>query len=162
KPIAQASIQVKEARKGSTSNEQGNFKIDNLKAGKYTLVISFIGFKTIEKLVQIDGKQPLQLSIELNEMTDELQEVVVLYNQTVNHKVSAIGKAGIKPMDLPQSVAVIGEGLIKDQQAQRMSDVVKNVNGVYLATARASTQETFYARGYSFSSTNMFKNGSRV
>src|SRR6478735_1668414 len=162
KPVAQASIQVREIKKGTSSNEQGKFSIDKLKPGKYTLVISFIGLETIEKTVNVDDKQPLQLSIEMKETTDQLQEVVVLYNQTVNHKVSAIGKAGIKPMDLPQSVAIIGEGLIKDQQAQRMSDVVKNVNGVYLATARASTQETFYARGYSFSSTNMFKNGSRV
>ena len=49
-----------------------------------------------------------------------------------------------------------------DQQAQRLSDVIKNVNGVYLGTARASTQENFYARGYSLSSTNLFKNGARI
>jgi iron complex outermembrane receptor protein len=65
-------------------------------------------------------------------------------------------------MDLPQSIATVSETVIRDQQAQRLSDVVKNVNGVYLSSARASTQESFYARGYSFSSTNMFKNGSRV
>src|SRR6478735_4336464 len=162
KPVSLASIQVKEARKGTTTNEEGIFSILNLNPGKYTLVISFIGLETIEKTVQVESSKPVELSIEMKEMTDQLQEVVVLYNQTVNHKVSAIGKGGIKPMDLPQSVAVIGEGLIRDQQAQRLSDVIKNVNGVYLATARASTQETFYARGYSFSSTNMFKNGSRV
>ena len=162
KPVSLASIQVKEAKKGTATNEEGNFTINDLQPGTYTLVISFIGLETIEKQVKVGGEQPLNLSIEMKEMRDQLQEVVVLYNQTVNHKVSAIGKAGIKPMDLPQSVAIIGEGLIRDQQAQRLSDVIKNVNGVYLATARASTQETFFARGYSFSSTNMFKNGSRV
>ncbi|MEJ7682593.1 MAG: TonB-dependent receptor [Segetibacter sp.] len=40
--------------------------------------------------------------------------------------------------------------------------VIKNVNGVYLATNRASTQENFSARGYAFSSTNLFKNGARI
>src|SRR5688572_23691760 len=162
KPVSLASIQMREARKGTTTNEQGHFTIDKLQPGTYTLVISFVGLETIEKPVTVDGEKAIQLSIEMKEIKDQLQEVVVLYNQTVNHKVSAIGKAGIKPMDLPQSVAIIGEGLIRDQQAQRLSDVIKNVNGVYLATARASTQETFFARGYSFSSTNMFKNGSRV
>jgi iron complex outermembrane recepter protein len=36
------------------------------------------------------------------------------------------------------------------------------VNGVYLTTTRGSVQESFAARGYSFGSTNLFKNGSRV
>ncbi len=65
-------------------------------------------------------------------------------------------------MELPQSFMIIGQGLIRDQQALRLSDVVRNVNGVYLATTRASTQENFSARGYAFSSSNLFKNGSRI
>src|SRR5215210_4799817 len=65
-------------------------------------------------------------------------------------------------MYLPQSIAILGQGFIRDQQALRLSDVIKNVNGVYLATARASTQESFSARGYSFGSTNLFKNGARI
>ena len=51
---------------------------------------------------------------------------------------------------------------MEDQQVQRLSDVMKNVNGVYLSTARGSTQETFSARGYGLGSNNLFKNGSRV
>ncbi len=62
----------------------------------------------------------------------------------------------------PQAVTIIGQSTIENQQAQRLSDVVKNVNGVYLGGARASTQETFYARGYNLGNTNTFKNGFRV
>ena len=65
-------------------------------------------------------------------------------------------------MDLPQSIAVFGQSVIRDQQSQRLSDIIKNVNGVYLSTTRAGTQESFSARGYGFSSSNMFKNGSRI
>jgi iron complex outermembrane receptor protein len=76
--------------------------------------------------------------------------------------VVTIGKVPIDPMDLPLSITVIGQTVIRDQQSQRLSDVIKNVNGVYLATTRGSAQESFAARGYNFSNSNMFKNGSRV
>jgi len=94
--------------------------------------------------------------------TGHLREVVVEGKKSPNIKPVAIGKAPISPMDLPQSVTIIGQAVIRDQQALRLSDIVKNINGVYLATTRGSTQESFSARGYNFSSSNMFKNGSRV
>lgn len=91
-----------------------------------------------------------------------LNEVVVDGRKTINTSAVSIGKVPIAPMDLPQSIAIIGQEVLRDQQAQRLSDVIKNVNGVYLASSRASTQENFSARGYSFSSNNMFKDGTRV
>ena len=57
---------------------------------------------------------------------------------------------------------MIGEVLMRNQQAQRLNDVIKNVNGVYLGTTRGSVQESFYARGYNLGANNMFKNGSRI
>lgn len=161
-PAAMVSIQVREIKKGTTSNERGEFSISNVNPGHYTLVISYVGVPTIQTTIDVEAGKPAVTNIQLEAGSGQLQEVVVLYNQGSNNREASIGKTSIKPMDLPQSVAVIGEKLIRDQQAQRLSDVIKNVNGVYLATARASTQENFYARGYSFSSTNMFKNGSRV
>lgn len=92
----------------------------------------------------------------------ELSAIIVAASQSVNKRPVSAGKMPVEPMDLPQAIATVGELTIKDQQAQRLSDVVKNVNGVYLSTTRAGTQESFSARGYGFSSTNMFKNGSRV
>lgn len=92
----------------------------------------------------------------------QLQEVVVGGSKSINDKPVSIGKVAINPMDLPQSISIIGQEVLRDQQAQRLSDVIKNVNGVYLATTRGSTQESFSARGYGFSSSNMFKDGSRI
>lgn len=46
-------------------------------------------------------------------------------------------------MDIPQSVQVIGSEVITQQQAIRLSDVIKNANGVYVGSARGGSQETF-------------------
>ena len=64
-------------------------------------------------------------------------------------------------MDTPQSVQVIGNEVIEQQQSIRLSDVIKNANGVYVSSARGGAQESFFSRGYDMSANNMFKNGFR-
>lgn len=94
-----------------------------------------------------------------NDTVKTLKEVVV--NGKNNPSKSSVNRAGIKPMDLPQAVQVIGGEIIEQQQAVRLSDVVKNANGVYVGSARGGAQESFWSRGYDMSANNMFKNGFR-
>ena len=162
KPAAEVYVQLKETRKGTVTKADGSYILSNIPGGKYTLIVSFVGLQTIQKPVEVTSGVTNNLDFNLVESETQLAEIVVTANRSINERPAAIGKLPIKPMDLPQAVVTVGESVIKNQQAQRLSDVIKNVNGVYLGTARASTQEAFYARGYSFSSTNMFKNGSRV
>jgi iron complex outermembrane receptor protein len=158
----EVNVQLKEIRKGTVSKEDGSYILNHIPPGNYTLVVSFIGLKTIRKPVTVQAGETLQLDFTLTENSTELTAIVVAASQSVNKIPVAIGKMPVAPMDLPQAITTVDATVIRDQQAQRLSDVVKNVNGVYLSTTRANTQENFSARGYGFSSTNMFKNGSRV
>ena len=94
-----------------------------------------------------------------NKKGQVLKEVIVTANKE-KKPVSAL-RSGLKPMDTPQSVQVIGAEIIGQQQSIRLSDVVKNVNGVYVGSARGGAQESFFSRGYDMSANNMFKNGFR-
>lgn len=71
-------------------------------------------------------------------------------------------KSQLDVMETPQAIAVVTHEVIEQQQAQQLSDVVKNVNGIYLTSARGSSQDSFGARGYTFGNENIFKNGSHV
>ena len=71
-------------------------------------------------------------------------------------------RSGLKPMDTPQSLQVIGTEIIGQQQSIRLSEVIKNANGVYVSSARGGAQESFFSRGYDMSANNMFKNGFRL
>jgi iron complex outermembrane receptor protein len=97
-----------------------------------------------------------------NDSTTVLKEVKVISGKTLNEKIISIGKSGIKAKDLPQSISIITNETISNQQANRLSDVIKNINGVALGTARGNTSESFFARGYSLGNNNILKNGSRV
>lgn len=89
----------------------------------------------------------------------QLKEVIVTGNKQPK-PVTAL-RSGIKPMDAPQSVQIIEGEVIGQQQAIRLSEVLKNANGVYVGSARGGAQESFFSRGYDMSANNMFKNGFR-
>lgn len=163
-PAAFVTVGLKDTKKGALTNEDGTFAIKNVKPGSYNLVISYTGTQTIQKEVSVAADKATEVSFDLQATSSQLNEIVVdgTRTRTINRRPVAIGKLPVPVMDLPQSVSIIGHEVLEDQQAQRMSDVVKNINGVYMASQRAGTQETFNARGYGFSSTNMFKNGARV
>jgi iron complex outermembrane receptor protein len=88
-----------------------------------------------------------------------LKEVIVTTNK-LPKPVTAL-RSGLKPMDVPQSIQVIGAEIIEQQQAIRLSEVIKNTNGVYVSSARGGATESFFSRGYDMSTNNMFKNGFR-
>ena len=87
-----------------------------------------------------------------------LKEVIV--TTKIKNQPSVV-RSGIKPMDLPQSVQIISGAVIEQQQSIRLSDVIKNANGVYVGSARGGAQESFWSRGYDMTANNMFKNGFR-
>ena len=94
-----------------------------------------------------------------NKKGEILNEVIVTKNKEPK-PVTAV-RSGLKPMDNPQAVQAIGSEVIEQQQAIRLSEVVKNANGVYVSSARGGAQESFFSRGYDMSANNMFKNGFR-
>jgi len=94
-----------------------------------------------------------------NKKGEILNEVLV--TKTKEPKPVTAVRSGLKPMDNPQSIQVIGSEIIEQQQAIRLSEVLKNANGVYVSSARGGATESFFSRGYDMSANNMFKNGFR-
>jgi len=93
--------------------------------------------------------------------TNQLKEIEISTIKSENEKPVCIGKLAIKPMDLPQSVAFIDKEVLEQQQTIRMSDALKNFNGVYLMGTTGGYQEEIAGRGFSYTSSNTFKNGIR-
>lgn len=71
-------------------------------------------------------------------------------------------KSNLSVMETPQPIAVVTHEIIEQQQAKQLSEVLQNVNGLYVTSARGGAQDSFGARGFTFGSDNMFKNGVRV
>lgn len=160
KPAAFVNVGLKDMNKGTVSGDDGSYTIRNVGPGSYVVMVSFVGLVGEEKQVTVADGKNATVDFVLREDAKRLSEVVITAGRT-NQQPVTIGKAGIRPMDLPQSTSIVTSQVITDQQASRLSDVMKNVNGVALGTSRGSTSENFFARGYSLGSNNYFKNGSR-
>jgi len=93
----------------------------------------------------------------------QLEDVLVTSDKTPLKKPVSFGKAGLAPLDNPQSTGIVSNTVIKDQQAMRLGDVLKNVSGVSLTQQRLGVAETFSARGYTIgvagNTGGIFKNG---
>ncbi|WP_207536197.1 TonB-dependent receptor [Desertivirga arenae] len=162
KPAEAVSVVVKELNRSAISSEKGSYTIKNVKPGTYVVKSVAVGLVSKEATVTVAAGQNADLNFTLSESAEKLSEVVVTGYKSVNQKPVSAGKVAIKPLDNPQMVQVIGSAVIQDQQVNRLSDIMKNANGVAIGSARGGASETFYSRGYSLGSNNIFKNGSRV
>ena len=159
-PIEGVTVVLDNSKKYDISDTNGNFKISDLAPGFYKLIISHIGYKTDFVKFEIKKQTIEELPIiYLLEADNELQEVFIsgsIFNKTPN-----AAKSGIKPLDLPQSVAVISNLTLQNQMVQSLGDILKNANGVYVMGTTGGYQEEIASRGYSLGSNNTFKNGVR-
>ncbi len=71
-------------------------------------------------------------------------------------------KSNLTVMETPQPIAIITHDIIEQQQAKQLSDVLQNVNGMYVTSSRGNSQDSFGGRGFALGNDNIFKNGSRV
>lgn len=128
---------------------------------KYILLLS-LSFLSLASYSQDSSSNDTASAINdtvKNKKGEILNEVIVTKNKEPK-PVTAV-RSGLKPMDNPQAIQVIGSEVINQQQAIRLSEVLKNANGVYVSSARGGAQESFFSRGYDMSANNMFKNGFR-
>lgn len=76
-PLPYINVLLKGTTLGNTTNEAGEFTIDNITAGTYTVRISGVGYQTQEVTVSIHSGATQQLTIEMTEDVSQLEAVVV-------------------------------------------------------------------------------------
>ncbi len=74
--LSNASIFLSNTSYGTTSRENGEFELNNIDAGKYDLVVTFIGYETFTETVSEKASSE-KLVIKLKPKSDDLKDVVV-------------------------------------------------------------------------------------
>ena len=160
-PLSEIVIKLGKAATTETDGS-GEFHFDDFPVGSHTITLEGTGMKSQSKEIKVYASQTNFVEFKLVEDITTLKELVIKIKQSPNKKkLTVLSGLNIKAIDLPQSIQIIGAEVIEQQQAVRMSDVIRNVNGVYVGSARGGAQESFWSRGYDMSANNMFKNGFR-
>ena len=129
-PLIGASIQVKGTTIGAITDIDGHFELDNLKEGNYTLIISYVSFKTKEMNVKLSS-QPIELEIILEPDSKQLSEVTVVARKNLE------GERALQMERQKSTVAIENLGA-KEMSVKGISNVeegVKKITGISIASA---------------------------
>ncbi len=134
-PVMFANILVVGTDKGTTTDIDGKYRIDGLEPKLYDIRISYVGFteQTIYE-IQVSNSRPTTIDVKLEEVTENLEEVVV--------KASPFRKTEESPV----SLRTIGVAEIQRNPggARDISRVIQNLPGV---TTTASFRNDLIIRG---------------
>src|SRR5690606_13977623 len=122
KPVAWVTVHVKTSAISAITDENGVFTFKNLRPGTYTLVISYSGAEQSEKTITVTDDKITKTEFTLQETAKRLNEIFIDGRKSSNLQPVTIGKIPAAPMDIPQSITVIGQNVIRDQQSQKLSD----------------------------------------
>ena len=74
-PLAFANVFIKSLEKGTVADEKGAYKLEGLRAGVYSIEVSFTGYISVQKEIQItDQNRNIDFQLEADSF---LEEVVI-------------------------------------------------------------------------------------
>ena len=76
-PVQFANVYFANTTIGTTTNPEGTFKLSGFPAGKYDLTVSFVGYNTYSRSLELKGNETLQIAIELVPEVVNLPEVFI-------------------------------------------------------------------------------------
>lgn len=102
-----ASIYIKEVQISTTTNEYGFYSL-TLPGGNYTMIISYMGFQTIEEPISLT--QNIRKNIKLKSDTQELDEIVIVENRNkTNIKKAEMSVSRLTTKEIKKMPVVLGE-----------------------------------------------------
>jgi iron complex outermembrane recepter protein len=126
------SVLLKNTIKSAVADNEGQFEINNIAPGNYTLVVSLVGHTDVEKPVTIENGKMITENIELALSNNDLNEVVVIANKNSfkTNRMSSSLRLQSPILEIPQNVQVVTSRLIYNQQIFDMLEgVTRNISG---------------------------------
>ncbi len=152
--IIGATVALESLNKGTGTNLDGKFKLENIPAGTYKLKVNYISYETVELSdVEVASGQVSPVNVALVESSQLLNEVVVTSVRRMNSEVSMLHS---------QKIALTVVSGVSSQQITRTQDrdaseVIKRIPGISIID-----DKFVIARGLSQRYNNVWVNNSAV
>ncbi|PIQ22703.1 MAG: TonB-dependent siderophore receptor, partial [Cytophagales bacterium CG18_big_fil_WC_8_21_14_2_50_42_9] len=155
KPAAFVSIGLKEIAVGQISDENGNYRINRVKPGTYTLKVRAVGLESQENQVTVNPGQTLTLNFTLLESAAKLKEVLVAGNKRnkfAKTESPFVSKMPLTNLENPQVYSVVTKELLNEQLIFTADEAVRNTPGIqkmWEATGRSGDGGSYFSsRGF--------------
>ncbi len=100
-PLPGASVTIDGTTLGATTDVDGNYKINSVKPGTYTLTAQFVGYTPLKKTVTVSESANVQANFQVQPTAQALNEVVVVGYGTVRKSdvTGAVTNLGTKDLN---------------------------------------------------------------
>lgn len=133
-PLISANIMILENNYGTTTNEKGEYIIKNLKPGTYILNVTYIGYESVTKKVDVYSGKTTEANFELKLTSFNIGGIEVL------------GTGEFIPIE-PETKTEISSGEIEHMQASSLGDVIQLMPGVATKNPTLNTTSQASIRG---------------
>lgn len=159
-PVSAISVTLTDSRRGAVTDENGDYRIEHISPGTYTVQFSFTGKVQKTESVTLTAGNNTQLNVAITYGARQLEEVVVETSKIMNRAAATANKIPLSSLETPQIVHSISSVILRKQNAMTLEDAMKNAPGVaklWDATSRPDGGSIFVSRG--FQVTTKVRNG---
>lgn len=110
--IGFATVYLKGTRYGASADERGIYRL-KAPAGEYTLVVSAVGYSTVERNIRLESGKRHKLNVDMTGSSKDLDEIEVVSTGVQRVKQSAFNAIAIDTKDLQNSTKNLSEALAK-------------------------------------------------
>ena len=139
--LAGAAITVKGKTIGASTNENGRFALTTSESIPFTIVVTYIGYKTVEQTIS-GSDANLLISLEVQAILG--QEVVVAASRTPE-----------RILESPVSIERLGAAAIRETAAPSFYEALNNLKGVEMS-AQSLTFKSVNTRGFNANGNTRF------
>lgn len=107
-----ATVYLKGISYGGTTNQEGIYHI-KAPAGNYTLIVSAIGYKTVEKQVKLIAGERVKQNLTITPETQQLDEVTIVSTGVTRLKRSAFNAVAVDTKELQNTTKNLSDALTK-------------------------------------------------
>ncbi|WP_179318849.1 TonB-dependent receptor [Winogradskyella helgolandensis] len=118
-PLSGATVHIKALDKGTITDYDGKFMLENIVEGTYDISVSYVGYGTSTTSVSVTGGNTTTLNLTLNESNSVLDEVVLTAN-----------KQPQKITDVPATVNIITARDIEEFPSFNIGELASRQKGV--------------------------------
>lgn len=154
-PLPGLVVRLEGTTLGTGTDGDGAFFLDRVPAGAYTLLVSGLGYAARQQRIEVQSGQATRLDLAVDPTNQALQEVVVTDRRAFETNAAGATRTNTPIKDLPQSVQIINQSTLQQQQVYRVDEALKNVAGVNESSAWGS----YNIRGFETQGTGFLTNG---
>jgi iron complex outermembrane receptor protein len=145
-PLPYVRVGIKGTAASTVTDELGHYFLKVL-PGRYLLVTTAEGYRSSETQVNVQTGKPLNVSFKLMPDLHTLKDVTV---SGVRYKSATATRTLTQIQDIPQSIVVIGQKVIKQQAAIDLTTITRNISGLNFTGnySGAGSSQFFNARGF--------------